>query len=380
MSPEQLRGDNVTAATDIYSFAIIVYEMVTGRRPFNPDTIAHLAEMQRQGVRAKPADLRPRLPDEAQAIILSGLAFAPEARPVGAREFGDKLSRALVNVEGLMRSESAANSPDPPNAVSTVGFGFAPIPQSQVAPDGFGPSLPPAASTSVGEKAGINHKRRLFLAVGVILLIASGVATYWIMFRRDSLSDKEANTRSSASSPHRSLTYSLTVQKMRDGMPYKVPFESSGQEIFENGYKFRLNVSSRQAGYLYVFNEGAEEKDQRGFSIIYPTPATNEGSARLEQNQDLQTNWNTFGGETGTERFWIVWSATAVTQLEIARYEAFKNKEGALTDPSVVRNLRDFLVQHSDPQPETTKDTAKQRASIRANGELLVKLVELEHR
>ena len=379
MSPEQLRGDTVTAASDIYSFAIVAYEMVTGRRPFNPDTIGHLAEMQRQGVRAKPADLRPRLPDEAQAIILSGLAFDPEARLMGAREFGDKLSRALVNVKAVVRAEPAANSPSP-GAASTFVSRSAPIPQSPTAPDASEPLLLPASGTTFGKKAGINQKKKLLLTVGVIFLVASVIATYWVISRRDSLFNKEANTRSSASLAHRSLAYSLTVQKIRDGMPYKDPFESSGQEVFENGYKFRLNVSSRQAGYLYVFNEGAKEKDQTGFTIIYPTPATNQGSSRLEQNQELQTNWNTFAGETGTERFWIVWSATAVTELEIARYEAFKNKEGALTDPSVIKNLKDFLLQHADPQPETTKDTARQRTNVRANGDLLVKLVELEHR
>jgi len=99
----------------------------------------------------------------------------------------------------------------------------------------------------------------------------------------------------------------------------------------------------------------------------------------LEQNQDLQTNWNTFSGETGTERLWIVWSATAVTALEIARYESFKNN-GAITEAATARSLRDFLSEHSIPEPETTKDTAKQRTSVRASGDLLVKLLELEHR
>jgi serine/threonine protein kinase len=378
MSPEQLHGDKVTAASDIYSFAVIVYEMVTGRRPFNPDTIAHLADMQRQGVRVKPIDLRPRLPDEAQAIILNGLAFDPTQRREGARMFGDELSRALVNVEGAVPAEKS-HPAIPRNAAPTLVSIPVPVPQSQTVANELEPwtQLPLSA---IAPKAGTNQKKWLVFAIGVVFLIASGIATYLIVSRRDQLFAKEANTRSGSSSPHRALTYSLTVQKMRDGLPYKEPFESSGQEIFENGYKFRLNVSSRQAGYLYVFNEGTEEKDGTGFTIIYPTIATREGSARVEQNEDIQTNWNTFGGETGTERFWIAWSATAVTELEIARYEALKNSEGALTDSTVVRNLKDFLVRHSDPQPETTKDTAKQRTSVRANGDLLVKLVELEHR
>lgn len=167
---------------------------------------------------------------------------------------------------------------------------------------------------------------------------------------------------------------------MRDGKPYKEPFESSGQEVFENGYKFRLNMSSSQSGYLYVFNEGAAEKDKTDFTIIYPTPLTNKGSAKLDANQAVQTNWNTFAGETGTEHFWIIWSATAVTQLESAREEAFKNKEGAITDAAMVRNVKDFLAKHSDPKPETTKDTAKQQTDVRANNDLLVKQLELEHR
>jgi serine/threonine protein kinase len=369
MSPEQLRAETVTAASDIYSFAIIAYEMVTGRRPFNPDTIANLAEMQRHGVPVKPKDLRPRLADEAQAIILNGLAFGPGERREGARRFGDDLAHALVSddVEG-------APVRIPPHAASTLVSNSAPVPQSHTLASEPQPSLPATLKTSDASKAGTTRKRWLVGAIGVVFLLASGVATYLFVSRR------ETNTRSSSSLPHRALTYSLTVQKMRDGLPYKDPFDSSGQEIFENGYKFRLNVSSRQAGYLYVFNEGAAEKDGTGFTIIYPTIATQEGSARVEQNQDVQTNWNTFSGETGTERFWIAWSATAITELEIARHEAFKNKEGALTDPAMVKNLKDFLVQRSAPQPETTKDTAKQRTSVRANGDLLVKLVELEHR
>ena len=101
----------------------------------------------------------------------------------------------------------------------------------------------------------------------------------------------------------RALNYSLTVQRMRDGRPYGAVFDSSGKEIYENGDKFRLNVISPQSGYLYVFNEGAEEDGSLIFTIIYPTPATNKGSAKVSENQSIQTNWNTFAGQAGTEEF-----------------------------------------------------------------------------
>jgi serine/threonine protein kinase len=95
MSPEQLRGDNITAASDIYSMAVIAYELVTGRRPFNPNSASQLAPMQRAGVRVKPIDLRPNLPARAQDVILRGLSFNPKARYGNAKEFGDELARNL---------------------------------------------------------------------------------------------------------------------------------------------------------------------------------------------------------------------------------------------------------------------------------------------
>jgi predicted aspartyl protease len=178
----------------------------------------------------------------------------------------------------------------------------------------------------------------------------------------------------------RVLNYSLTVQKMREGKPYGEPYESSGQEIYENGYKFRLNVSSPQSGYLYVFNEGAEENGSLSFTIIYPTPVTKSGSAKINEDEPVQTNWNTFGGQAGTEEFWIIWSASPISQLEAARDAAFKSEEGALTNAATVRSIKEFLTSHSDPKAQLIKDKIKQQTDVRTNGELLVTRLDLEHR
>jgi len=280
--------------------------------------------MQREGVRVKPKDLRTRLPVRAQDIVLRGLSFEARHSGPGAKAFGDSLARAL--------------------------------------------SQSPQDRRSVERGRWV---RPLIFASVAALLLAVVVGAYLLSSRR-------ANSRSSL--PHRTITYSFTVQKVRGGLPYKDPFESSGNEVFENGDKFRLNLSSRQAGYLYVFNEGDPENDQRIFTVIYPTPKTKAGSARLEQNEDLQTPWNTFSGPSGTEQFWIIWTANMPPPLEVALHAGFKDKEGAITDASAAAGLRDFLSEHSNPEPETTKDTPKQRTTVRASGEVLVKLLELEHR
>lgn len=96
MSPEQLLGETVTAASDVYSLAVVAYEMVTGRSPFIPNSSSQLLELQRAGVKVKPRTLRPNLSPKAQQIILRGLAFKPQARYANAKQFGDELAQALT--------------------------------------------------------------------------------------------------------------------------------------------------------------------------------------------------------------------------------------------------------------------------------------------
>jgi len=96
MSPEQLNAQPVNAASDIYALGIIAYEMLTGKRPLNPESSYQLLEMQRLGVRVKPSDLRTGLSPKAETIILQALSYNPEERYERARDFGDSLSSALL--------------------------------------------------------------------------------------------------------------------------------------------------------------------------------------------------------------------------------------------------------------------------------------------
>lgn len=95
MSPDQLSAQTLTTASDVYTLGVIAYEMLTGKRPTNPDSAYQLLEMQRLGVRVKPSDLRPGLPVEAENIILKALSFNPQDRYERARDFGNSLANAL---------------------------------------------------------------------------------------------------------------------------------------------------------------------------------------------------------------------------------------------------------------------------------------------
>ena len=95
MAPEQFEGES-SAASDIYQMGIVAYEMTTGEVPFRASGPAAIALQQREGVRAMPRQLRPDLPEAAEAAILKALSLDPASRFEGAREFGDTLGRDLA--------------------------------------------------------------------------------------------------------------------------------------------------------------------------------------------------------------------------------------------------------------------------------------------
>jgi serine/threonine protein kinase/Tfp pilus assembly protein PilF len=69
MSPEQVRGQQLDARTDLFSFGLILYEMATGRRAFTGDNAAALHDAILNRAPTPPAELNPELPTELQDVI-----------------------------------------------------------------------------------------------------------------------------------------------------------------------------------------------------------------------------------------------------------------------------------------------------------------------
>ena len=107
MSPEQGRGERVDHQADIYSLGVMLYEMVTGRPPYEAETplavvIKHITEPL-----PLPRSIRPDLPEEVERVILKALAKDPADRFQTAGEMVRALDAAVRAAEAAARTEPA---------------------------------------------------------------------------------------------------------------------------------------------------------------------------------------------------------------------------------------------------------------------------------
>ena len=86
MAPEQIRGEDVTAATDVYALACMLFELLTGQPPFADQVGMRVLWAHLQDLPPNPSDLRPDLPRGVGDAILRGLAKDPSHRPRSATE------------------------------------------------------------------------------------------------------------------------------------------------------------------------------------------------------------------------------------------------------------------------------------------------------
>jgi serine/threonine protein kinase len=93
-APEQAQGEIVNPATDIYSLGIVMYEMLTGRTPFEGETPVAVAMQHIQDVPMSPRQLNPNIPPALERIILCCLEKTPEMR----YRDGTLLARALESL------------------------------------------------------------------------------------------------------------------------------------------------------------------------------------------------------------------------------------------------------------------------------------------
>lgn len=387
ISPDQLLNEPVTSESDVYSIGIIAYEMLTGILPFNPERLGDVLECRLKGVKVMPSALRPALPKAVDTVLLKALASRREARYENARDFASALLKALAmpaesasslaNDRTIPAMTVAAVQPPPREPGAQIPR-YAPVVPTLPVQGSFRPVTVETVESSGQPSLQKSRSGWSWLLVLAVLVFAGSCAgLLWYKLRKPGTTIP--NTSGTASVIERTLTYTLKVQKMRDGKPYKDPFTSSGQEVFEDDYKFQLQATTSDPGFLYLFNEGKNDKGDTIFNLLYPTPQQKDGLAAVSAGGRIETPWNTFGGKTGTENVWLIWAKDNPSQLEVARTAAFA-ASGIVEDAGAANDLKTFLGDQSGNRPTVTKDTEAQRTIIKGKGNVVAYLLQLEHR
>jgi serine/threonine-protein kinase len=168
MSPEQLRGEPLTAASDLFSVAVVLYQSLTGRVPFPGETPAAVAQAHLAGLRAAPSELVPGIPDMVDAVVAEALEIDPARRFTSAEAMTTALKAAAASLRHAEPAAVVAPDDDTTSFVPVV----TPAPPSAggtPAPPARGTSRrPPGARTAV--VAGLSLMAGAALVVGVLML------------------------------------------------------------------------------------------------------------------------------------------------------------------------------------------------------------------
>lgn len=416
IAPEQLLSQTASPATDVYALAILVYEMVTGRLPFNPQGPTHflimqeLLRLQRSESFVEPRTLRPDLPEAAQILLLNALSFDSGRRPQNARIFTEDLAQALIGkisasdaratvavpspVAGPAQGAASGSGEPPATPIDTIGN---PIPATatevKAAARTSLPSSPQnltAPIRDVRETIAQPKDRKLPIIAGLVIIVIAVAATaaiavrilwpsVWPGLKTDITQTPTPQT--AATEVERMFNYSITLRKNPKLYPKDAPFQLPGELLFSPGDQIHISFVSPQLGHLYIINESPPVTGQASsFNILFPT--ANQGS-QLSAGQTVRIpdhdDGFVFDKEQGAEKLWLIWAAGEVAELEKLKSLANPKDAGEIKDAAQKQTLREFLAAHSAAAPQVERDETSNQTKVKMKGDILVKLVNLQH-
>jgi eukaryotic-like serine/threonine-protein kinase len=125
LSPEQVQGGELDGRSDLYAAGVVLYEMLTGRRPFSAPTDLATAMMRLTTQPLAPRACRAGIPKAVEGVVLRAMAVRPDDRYASAEEMAAALARFRRERTGsLPAGLSSGGGADPPGAREPAGSWF----------------------------------------------------------------------------------------------------------------------------------------------------------------------------------------------------------------------------------------------------------------
>jgi serine/threonine-protein kinase len=360
-SPEQLKGEPIDRRTDIYSTGVMAYEMLAGRRPFEPDNesiSSVILKVIQQPAEPMNTDMSRMLP-EIESIVSRAMAKAPAERFQSAEEMRAALvnflegSRARISaIESRHESGStvivASSAASPAASAATIPV----TPLSSVGPSRawwwaggaaaavvvgalviaapsrqmeapLAPDTTAAATAPPAPVAPAPAQEPKAAALPPVVPSERGLVPRTIVASAETAS-AAAKSPADTAAPREGAKemFASTDANVSPGLRFRLiqagvndaPIDVDPSTEFHTGDRIRFAFESNIDGYLYVAQQGTSGN----WTVLFPNPDINGGRNIVKRFQEYTVpddNFFRFDGPAGTEHVFVFLSREPLAQL-----------------------------------------------------------------